>query len=147
MSIVSDTEYYYQDGYYAPSCDDESNTHQSDTSSKSGKNSKEKQKREYTHVFQVKSKLTLMPIKIRAFETLQIAGAPIRNAITGFPCRNENNKVCRYGSSDEYDYFKARDISNLKKRGLVFFYDSPEQYERHFQKTLPESVIRQWNGN
>lgn len=147
MSIVSDTEYYYQDGYYAPSCDDESNTLQSDTSSKSGKNSKEKQKREFTHVFQVKSKLTLMPIKIRAFETLQIAGAPIRNAITGFPCRNENNKVCRYGSSDEYDYFKARDISNLKKRGLVFFYDSPEQYERHFQKTLPESVIRQWNGN
>lgn len=145
-SIVSETEYYYQDGFYAPSCDDETNTLQTDASSKSGKNSKEKQKRDYTHVFQVKSKLTSMPIKIRAFETLQIIGAPIRNAITGFPCRNDDNKLCRYGSADEYNYFKTRDISNLKKPGLVFFYDSPEQYERHFHRTLPENVVSQWNG-
>ena len=143
-SIVSETEYYYQDGFYAPSCDD-TNTVQSDASSKSGKNSKEKQKRTCTHVFQVKSKLTFLPIKIRAVETLQITGAPIRNAITGLPYRNESdNKCSRYGSSDEYDYFKVRDISNLKKRGLVFLYDSPEQYERHFHKTLSENVKKLW---
>jgi hypothetical protein len=144
-SIVSETEYYYQDGFYAPSCDD-TNTLQSDSSTKSGK-IKEKQTRSYAHVFQVKSKITLMPIKVRAFETLQVIGAPLRNAITGLPCRNRDNKCCKYGSSDEYDYFKIRDISNLKKGGLVFFYDSPDQYERHFQKSLPENVTKSWNGD
>lgn len=145
-SIISETEYYYQDGFYAPSCDD-TNTLQTDASSKSGKNSKEKPKSTLTHIFQVKSKLTFMPIRVRAFETHQIIGAPIRNAITGIPYRNQNDKCCKYGSSEEYDFFKARDISNLKKRGLVFFYDSPEQYERHFQKTLPENVKKRWKGD
>ena len=147
-SIVSETEYYYQDGFYAPSCDD-TNTLQTDGSTRSGKNSKEKQKNKQTlaHLFQVKSSLTFLPLKVRALETPQFIGATITNAITGLPCRNQHNKLCKYGSADEYDYFKVRDISNLKKRGLVFFYDSPEQYERHFHKTLPENVKKKWNGD
>lgn len=144
-SIVSDTEYYYQDGFYAPSCDD-TNTLQSDASTKSSK-IKGKQTRSSAHVFQVKSKITFMPIKVRAFETSQITGAPLRNAITGLPYLTQNNKYCKYGSLEEYDYFKVRDISNLKKKGLVFFYDSPEQYERHFEKTLPANVTKSWNGD
>jgi len=145
MSIVSETEFYYQDGFYAPSCED-TNTLQSDSSSssKSDKKSGEKQKRSKAHLFKVKSKLTCMPINVRAVETLQISGAQILNAITGLPYRNEENKCCRYGSSDEFEFFKVRDISNLKKRGLVFFYESPEQYERHFHKTVPENVKKVW---
>lgn len=70
-------------------------------------------------------------------------GATIRYAITGF---RTSHKV---GTSDQDLYFKA--VSTIHPAGengvhlpSHLYYDSPEQWERHFHTTCPEAVKAAW---
>jgi hypothetical protein len=69
-------------------------------------------------------------------------GAPIRNAITSvrFP-------QYRVGSKDENLFFKV--VIATGEKGLrgnrAFYFDDPEQYERHMQNTVSEKIKSAWS--
>jgi hypothetical protein len=74
---------------------------------------------------------------IEFFMTKYYPGIIIRNAITGY---YEKERV---GKSDEDLYFKVKvSIGNYVDGHL--YYNSPEEYERHWQTTLPLAIKQTW---
>jgi len=69
-------------------------------------------------------------------------GNKMRDVVTGF--RDPNYKV---GSRDEYLFFKVNAPSCLENKSelLGLFFDSPEQYEKIFQVTVPDAVKQSWH--
>lgn len=66
-------------------------------------------------------------------------GNKIRNAVTGF---RTGSKV---GSIEEDLYFKVKLVNgDIKKGSGNFFYDSPEQYEKHHFCILHQNIKEQW---
>jgi hypothetical protein len=64
----------------------------------------------------------------------------IRNAVTGHYTPH------LVGSVDEDFYFSVIDARGLSSKGrLVFYYDSPEQYEREYRVVLNENIKQKWN--
>jgi len=80
-------------------------------------------------------------IPIEFFMTKYTPGTPIRNAVSGI--REKNLLV---GKSEEASLFKVGvslpDIGQDRYGSL--YYDSPEQYERHFYTTVPQSIKEKW---
>jgi hypothetical protein len=84
-------------------------------------------------------------VEVSAYSTGITPRLKIRDAITGH--RHHNYRV---GSLNENLFFKVRmcvDNSNIKNNTneTTLFYDSPEQYERHMNKTIPMSIKEKWN--
>jgi len=79
---------------------------------------------------------------IGIYETPLFPGATIRNAVTGF--HEMGNKV---GSSKESQFFKVSLAScdDGRREPRILFFDTPEQYERHFHCSLPTDSKRRWN--
>jgi hypothetical protein len=74
---------------------------------------------------------------IEFFITKYYPGIIIRNAITGY---YEKERV---GKSDEDLFFKVKlSIGNYLDGHL--YYNSPEEYERHWQTTLPLAIKQTW---
>jgi len=80
-------------------------------------------------------------VKIPAFATKSIMGSRIKSATTGLV----NNMYV--GKRDEDLFFKVRfvngEISN-SVNGNDFYYDSPEEYERHLFVKVPQSIKDIW---
>jgi hypothetical protein len=83
-------------------------------------------------------------IQIEFYSTVLTPGNYIRNAITG-----TRFKEYRVGSSDEYLFFKVTNcaVSNRKcGEPLTLFYDSPEQWEKHFRCEISQEEKLKWQG-
>lgn len=83
-------------------------------------------------------------VKVSVFETFPMINQVIVNAVTGIAYTKDDNIFYRYGSNDELELFKVKDVSRGKS-GMVFFYDSPEQYERHMYATLNKETKEKWH--
>jgi len=82
-------------------------------------------------------------VKIPCFSTKSIMGTKIKSATTG---ANNNMYV---GKNDEDLFFKVRivngEVSN-SANGNDFYYDSPEEYERHLFVKVPQSIKDKWTA-
>ena len=70
----------------------------------------------------------------------------IRNATTGI------REKIRAGSKAEDLYFTVKDVGSFtktdnNKEPRKLFYRSPEEYERHFKVSIPQSIKQQWYNN
>ena len=80
-------------------------------------------------------------IKIGYYMTNRCPGASIRNAVSGL--YESNHKV---GSIDEDLFFKVAMCTGENKTSTnMLFYDSPEQYERHFMCSISTATKDRWN--
>lgn len=88
-----------------------------------------------THIFSGYSKIPL-----EYYKTVNIPGAKIRNAVTGI---YESYYV---GKKDEDLYFKVMNTTakDTNSESHLLFYDSPEQYEKHFQSELSDALKQNW---
>jgi hypothetical protein len=80
-------------------------------------------------------------VKIPAFATKSIMGTKIKSATTGI----SNNMLV--GKSDENLFFKVRIVNgevNNSSNGNDFYYESPEEYERHLFVKLSQSIKDKW---
>jgi hypothetical protein len=67
-------------------------------------------------------------------------GSHIRNAVTGIYTKDI------VGSASEDSYFTTSFATGECPKGpLILYFDSPEQYERHFYTTLSENIKSKWN--
>jgi hypothetical protein len=89
----------------------------------------------------VKRKINGNFIKIEFYDTNYTMGTIIRNAVTG-----AYQKGCLMGSSNENLFFKVADVSaeSKNKESKILFFDSPEQWERHFFCTCPTEIKEKW---
>lgn len=82
--------------------------------------------------------------RIEGYYSSNVPGAPIRNCVSGY-CETDYMGKTKFsvGSTWEDLFFKVIDTTS-KEGGLTFFYDSPEQYERHMALKLNDNVIKKW---
>ena len=83
-------------------------------------------------------------VPIEFYMTKYTQGTLIRNAISGI--REHKMYV---GKKEEYSLFKVKlslpDMGNDSADSYgTLFYNSPEEYERHFYTTVPQSLKEQW---
>lgn len=81
---------------------------------------------------------------VRFFTTRYTPGSLIRNAVTG------SVEPVRVGSADERTYFKvglSTGELGTDPYGRHLYYDSPDQYERHFGVRLAAGVVETWHAN
>ena len=95
--------------------------------------------------FKIKSTSKSIPT-INAWSTPILPGGTIRNAITGY-LENDymGRPIYKVGTKDEELFFKANvSVNGITGEPRILFYDSPEQYERHFKTTLSSEVKNTW---
>ena len=69
-------------------------------------------------------------------------GTFIKDAVTG-----SKVKPYRVGSLDEHLFFKVKmAINGMKSNSDIFFFDSPEQYERHLHTTVSQTIKEKWTN-
>jgi hypothetical protein len=80
-------------------------------------------------------------INIEIYSGSDNPGTPIRDAITG----HRYNKY-KVGSKDENLFFKVGLVTGEKglRENRLFFFDNPEQYERHLQCVLDAKIKNDW---
>jgi hypothetical protein len=95
--------------------------------------------RQDKNYFEVKRQVGYKPVTIGIFGSGDV-GSSIRDATTGI--RNFGHKV---GSVYEDLYFKMRICTGeLGPNSPNFFFDSPEQYERHMKIKLDDDIRSRW---
>lgn len=78
--------------------------------------------------------------KTEAYSTSIMPGTMIRDAITGH--KHQNYRV---GSWHEDLFFKVNDTSGYVGNGTyTLYYDSPEQFERHFKTNCSVATKKRW---
>ena len=80
-------------------------------------------------------------VSVKFFTTRHTPGSWIRNAITG------DMEHVRVGSIEEHQYFKiglSTGELGTDAYGKHLYYDSPEQYERHFGYSLSPELVVKW---
>jgi hypothetical protein len=82
--------------------------------------------------------------RIEGYYSSNVPGAPIRNSVSGY-CETDYMGKTKFsvGSTWEDLFFKVMDTTS-KEGALTFFYDSPEQYERHMAVKLNDNIIKKW---
>lgn len=88
------------------------------------------------HRIKIKTKNDIF--KVDLFETGYQPGLNIRNAISG---SYYNHKT---GTFDEHLYFKVIDTCYSGKNPYLLFYESPEQFERHYICNVSKETKRKW---
>jgi hypothetical protein len=80
-------------------------------------------------------------VQIEFYMSRHNVGSLIRNAVTGF---KENN--LRMGRIDEDAFFKVKLANGEFGQDCPgsLFYNSPEEYERHFYTTVSQSIKDKW---
>lgn len=69
-------------------------------------------------------------------------GSVIKDAIQGSSCG-----MFRVGSRDEDLFFKVKiSTGEVGRNGDIFFFDSPEQYERHLKDVISQSIKEAWTN-
>ena len=81
-------------------------------------------------------------IPIEYYKSVNTPGAKIRNAVTGI---YENYRV---GRKEEDLFFKVGSsiVKDPNSESHLLFYDSPEQYEKHFRCELKDELKRTWTN-
>lgn len=132
---LSGTEYSYDHSVKSPS-------ENGSIQSRQAKNKKEEIK---AAIYTIKRKVGHKKHKnINLFNTSLQINSQIINAVTGFPCINDDFQAYRVGSMNELLLFKVKFITGESNTpGITLFYDSPEQYERHMMKRLPQTLKKE----
>jgi hypothetical protein len=92
--------------------------------------------------FLIKRKVKGSNVKIPCWATRNATGSTIRSATTGI-----YNEELRVGKRDEDLFFKVRiTTGELGSAPFAndFYFDSPEQYEKHFFTILPNGIKAKW---
>ena len=77
--------------------------------------------------------------KVEVFSTANTNGSYIRDAITGV------RYTIRVGSPQEAQFFKLKDTVHKEvPQDHIFYYDSPEQYERHTKGRVSVESKKKW---
>jgi hypothetical protein len=80
--------------------------------------------------------------KTEVYSTSYIPGTWIRDAITG-----HKHPQFRVGSWNEDLFFKVKDTSGyVGTDTYCLYYDSPEQYERHFKVNISVEAKKKWTN-
>ena len=80
-------------------------------------------------------------VKVHYYETVLGCNRYIKNAVTGLI-----HPPYRTGTAHEDHFFSIMlSTGEAGETPPCLFYDSPEQYERHFYTTLPEQVKTLWH--
>jgi len=88
---------------------------------------------------------TKQNVRVEFFPTNTYPNSGIKHAITG-TYQYANGKLLRTGSKDEDLFFSViLATGELGQNSPVLFYDSPEQYERHFFAKLSPESKEKWN--
>jgi len=97
--------------------------------------------------FCIKERVRNRKVRIEGYSTPTIPGNPIRNAVTGYYEVNYMGKAtARVGACDEDRFFKVSlAINGISSDTRTLFYDSPSQYERHFNTPLSPAHVSRWN--
>ena len=84
--------------------------------------------------------------RVAFFPTLMVPGAAIKNAISGtLQSSGQGAHYFRVGTSDEDLFFSVvLATGELGQEPMTLFYDSPEQYERHFFTKLSTEIKNSW---
>jgi len=84
--------------------------------------------------------------RIKLYETRPSVNSRIINAVTGRPYYVDDDDKCKYvvGSRQEHDLFSVKMLSGIGQNRALFFYDSPEQYERHQFIKVNENIKIKW---
>lgn len=77
---------------------------------------------------------------IAYFHTDSNPGSTIRNAVTG-----QYETGYKFGSVNQDLFFKVGQASPTGSVMHMLFYDSPEQYEKHFHTTLHADIKSKWS--
>jgi hypothetical protein len=106
-------------------------------------------------VYSIKRRKDMRTVRVYLYNTAEHRNAPIVNAVTGIQYRSEEEDVWnpnsyipnpKIGSAQEDSLFKVKFVTRENKLpGLLLFYDSPEQYERHTESTLCEKIKKYWH--
>lgn len=93
------------------------------------------------HYHKLTRKINNKDVSIEIYSTNNTPGNMIRDAITG-----SRYSQYRVGSLNENLFFKVSIATG--KDGSIFFFDSPEQYERHFKNTISisQSEKEKWTN-
>jgi hypothetical protein len=79
-------------------------------------------------------------VPIEFYTTNMTPGNKIRNAITGV----HQNGLFVGSRSEDLFYKLSNTCDNCKNDQHILFFDSPEQYERHFHTTVPQEEKEIW---
>lgn len=83
--------------------------------------------------------------RVKAYITPNYPNSIIRNAITGTAFKFQSGDYARVGSTDEDLFFSVLIATGeAGQTAALLFYDSPEQYERHMEDTLPSDGKTNW---
>jgi hypothetical protein len=72
--------------------------------------------------------------KIESYATSYAINAPVRHAVSGKRTR------CTVGTRDENLFFIVTDTTANEENPRRLFYNTPEEFERHYRTTLPVAV-------
>ena len=80
--------------------------------------------------------------EVGVYATNDYPGTIIKNAITGAKCQ-----PCRVGSPDEHLFFKVKlALNGMSSNSDVFYFDAPEQFERHLQTAVNQHKKEAWTN-
>jgi hypothetical protein len=77
---------------------------------------------------------------IAYFHTNSNPGSTIRNAVTG-----QYETGFKFGSANEDLFYKVGQMSPTSSDLHILFYDSPEQFEKHFRTTVSAEAKSRWS--
>jgi hypothetical protein len=92
---------------------------------------------------------TVKPIyknyRVKVYVTPNYPNAIILNAVTGTAFKFQNGEYARVGTNNEDLFFSVLlATGEAGQTAALLFYDSPEQYERHMEDTLPSDGKANW---
>ena len=138
-------------GYYPDSEYSGNSEYASDTESFTEENSIYSNSKRYKHLlnfikkkgyYKFKKIINNRAYKIGFYETSTTPGSLIRNAITDYVF----NYDCCVGTYKEDLYFKVCNttIENGKRTPIIMFFESPEEFEKHFKCVVSDDNKNRW---
>jgi hypothetical protein len=78
---------------------------------------------------------------IEVYSSVMTPGSMIRDAVTGY-----KHSEHRIGTLNEHLYFKVKIATGEMPDAGSLFFDSPEQFERHFKTEVNQQIKEQWTN-
>ena len=89
--------------------------------------------------------VTKKSVKVDFFATNTTPNSVIKHAMTGM-FMSDDGRYYRVGSTDEHFMFSViLATGEFGQNAPTLFYDTPEQYERHFFTKVPQSIKDAWS--
>jgi hypothetical protein len=90
----------------------------------------------------ISKKINGKKVEIGLYSSSNTPGSIIKDAIQGSNCG-----IFRVGSRDEDLFFKVKiSTGETGRNGETFFFDSPEQYERHLKEIISQPIKEAWTN-